>query len=166
MYLTIVRHALAEERDGTRWPDDIERPLSDAGAQRFRSAARGLRKLAGIPDLVLVSPLARTRATAEILSEEAGWPAATRTDALAPDGSSDAVLKELTRAGTSVGQVAIVGHEPDLSELIAVILAGADAMSFTVLKKGGAARIDLDPPFEPGCGTLRWLLTPRALRAL
>ena len=75
MELYLVRHAIAEERDPRRWPDDAQRPLSERGRARFARAAAGLRTLGVEVDLLLSSPYARAWATAEILSEEAGWPA-------------------------------------------------------------------------------------------
>ncbi len=34
------------------------------------------------------------------------------------------------------------------------------------IKKGGVVRIEFDASPEAGAGTLRWLFTPRVLRAL
>ena len=74
MELLIVRHAIACERHGQRWPDDADRPLSSRGVARARRAAEGLRRIAPRPLQVLASPLERTRHTAAILTKYAGWP--------------------------------------------------------------------------------------------
>ncbi|HUR33384.1 MAG TPA: histidine phosphatase family protein, partial [Vicinamibacterales bacterium] len=65
--LYLIRHAVAEER-GDRWPDDAKRPLSDDGVTRMRKAAKGLVRLGLRLDVVLASPLVRTRQTAEIVA--------------------------------------------------------------------------------------------------
>ncbi|MGI9116098.1 MAG: SixA phosphatase family protein, partial [Gaiellales bacterium] len=65
--VVIVRHAIAEERDPQRWPDDGLRPLTAFGRERFAPAARGLGTLVGRPERVLASPYVRTWQTAEIL---------------------------------------------------------------------------------------------------
>jgi phosphohistidine phosphatase SixA len=53
----------------------------------------------------------------------------------------------------------LVGHDPDFSELAAVL----SGVGYLPLKKGAVARIDVAVPLEPGGGTLRWLLPPDAL---
>src|SRR5215470_13980294 len=97
--LVIVRHAIAEDRDWLRWPDDAERPLTEAGAERFARAARGLARLVGNVDAVLTSPAVRAWQTADLLEHEAGWPTPEPTDALAVGGGTEDVLAALpTRA--------------------------------------------------------------------
>ena len=54
MDVYLIRHAIAELRDATRWPDDSLRPLSDEGSERFRRAARGLSLV--VPSLVDEAP--------------------------------------------------------------------------------------------------------------
>src|SRR5262249_18753372 len=75
MELLLVRHAIAAERDPSRWPDDRDRPLTSQGEERMRRAARGLGRIAPEVDLAFASPLVRAWRTAEILHEEIGWPA-------------------------------------------------------------------------------------------
>ena len=45
MEVVLVRHAIAAERDPSRWPDDRERPLTRQGEERMRRAAKGLAKV-------------------------------------------------------------------------------------------------------------------------
>src|SRR5436853_7070712 len=65
--LYLIRHGIAEER-GDRWPDDAKRPLTEDGIDRLRKEARGLARLGISIDLVLTSPLVRTKQTAEIVA--------------------------------------------------------------------------------------------------
>jgi len=144
----VVRHAIAEDRDADRWPDDALRPLSAEGERRFRRAARGLREIAPAVDAVLSSPYVRAWRTAEILYEEAGWPAPERCDRLEAWRQPDDALDVLPRTGS----VALVGHEPAMSGLVA-LLVGADLrLDF---KKGGVALVE--------DGALRWYATPKIL---
>lgn len=150
----IVRHAIAEERDAERWPDDSERPLSADGEKRFRRAARGLRVLVPEVDVVLSSPYVRAWRTAEILHEEAGWPPPERSDLL---GASRAPADGLEAIGArpEASSIAVVGHDPYLSHFISILLTGdLDAVRIE-LKKGGAVRIDDN--------VLRWYATPKTL---
>jgi len=159
--LYVVRHAIAEDRDAERWPDDSKRPLTPDGEARFRGAARGLRRIVPSVDVVLSSPYARAWQTAEILVDEAGWPAPEPCEALeAVSASADAL--EPIRARTGGGAVAVVGHEPHLSGLVSLLLAGDAGAVALDLKKGGVVCLELsgDP------AVLRWAATPKMLRLL
>jgi phosphohistidine phosphatase len=160
--LYIIRHGLAEER-GEAWPDDNKRPLTPDGVSRMRKAARGLARIGVTIDIVLTSPLVRARQTAEIV---AGGleprPSLINIDSLAPDGSYAAIIADLEKHGRRQ-RIALVGHEPSIGELGARLIGSRHALEF---KKGAICRIDLDelPPVSPG--DLRWMLTPKILRAL
>jgi phosphohistidine phosphatase SixA len=50
--LYLVRHADADHADASRWPDDSKRPLTEDGMQKFRAAAKGLRRV--VPEVGVV----------------------------------------------------------------------------------------------------------------
>jgi phosphohistidine phosphatase len=162
--LIIVRHAIAFERDASRWPDDRGRPLTPKGETRFRKAARGLGRLVSGVDIVLCSPLVRAWQTAEILADEADWPQPARLEALEPDRTAKDVVEALG-SYRSKEVVVLVGHEPLLGELIASLVTGSDEADAFTLKKGGAACVAVDGPAGERAA-LRWLLTPKIERAL
>jgi len=163
MDVYVVRHAIAFERDATRWPDDGERPLTPEGDARFRKAARGLRRLVPTVDAVLSSPFARAWRTAELLEEEAGWPSPVPSEELAADRSATEAMDAIrTRAADAV---AVVGHEPGLSELASLLLAGTTRVSFD-LKKGGVIALGFPDGIRRGSGYVRWAVTPKILRSL
>jgi phosphohistidine phosphatase len=157
--LYVVRHAVAEDRDPERWPDDSKRPLTADGEARFRRAARGLRKLVPHVDLVLSSPYSRAWRTAELLAKEAGWPAPRECEALraerAPEEAAAAV-----RAHAGVESLAAVGHEPQLSQLVSLLLTGSANAVRLALKKGSVTHLDV----ADERGVLHWLATPKSLR--
>jgi phosphohistidine phosphatase len=161
--LYLVRHAIAEPRDLERWPDDSRRPLTAEGAERFRAAARGLRRLGVVPELVLSSSFARAWATAEILSEEAGWPNPGPSPLLEPPASA---AECVTVIGTGDGSLALVGHQPQLSEIASLLLSGTEAALELELKKGGVVCLAVPDAPLPGTGLLRWSASPRMLRRL
>jgi phosphohistidine phosphatase len=160
--LYLVRHAIAEER-GAAWPDDAKRPLTPDGIGRMKKATRGLARLDVTIDVILTSPLVRARQTAEILA--AGLdphPAIVTSDALAPGGSYAALVADIEKLGRKP-HVALVGHEPGIGELAARLLGSRHPIEF---KKGAICRIDLEELPPSGPGDLRWMLTPKILRAL
>jgi len=162
MELLLVRHAIAFERNTRRWPDDNERPLSPRGIERARPAAGGLKRLTKPPAHVLVSPLLRTRQTAALLTQCAGWPKAVLCEALRPGTPPQKLLALLPRSRGA--RIAVIGHEPDLSALLALCLGGRTHSAFT-LRKMGVALVVFPGPARAGHGVLGAFLAPRTLRA-
>ena len=159
--LYLIRHGVAEER-GDAWPDDSKRPLTSDGMVRLKKSARGLKWLGVVIDLVLTSPLVRTRQTAEIVASNLDpRPHIVNSEALAPGGAYQAVIADLEKHGRR--RIAIVGHEPGIGEFAARLIGTRHPIEF---KKGAVCRIDVDelPPTAPG--DLRWFLTPKLLRRL
>ena len=164
MQVFLVRHAIAHERNRTRWPDDATRPLTAAGKEKFRKAAHGLVKWLPESAALLTSPYVRARETAVILAAAWRGPELVECAELAADRPvSDAF--ELLGARKEKA-VVLVGHEPWLSGFLAAALAGKDARISIEFKKGGAACIEFAARIEPGRAALRWMLPPRVLRSL
>jgi phosphohistidine phosphatase len=157
--LYLVRHAIAEPRDRERWPDDAARPLTPEGEESFRRAANGLLRIVPSIDAVLTSPYARAWRTAGILHETAAWPAPSRCDALgAVHPPAEAI--PIIRAHADQGAIALVGHEPYLTDLVS-LLAETERLGLR-LKKGGVVCLEV----EGDEAALRWMVTPKILRAL
>lgn len=165
MDLYLVRHAIAFAQDEWRWPDDSLRPVSPGGEERFRVAARGLATLVPSVELHLASPFARAWRTAELLVEEAGWPAPHAAEELGAGRPLNGSLALLSRSSPTA-TVALVGHEPDLSRLASYLLAGSAQRLMIDLKKGSVLRLFLPEGTNPGSGVLRFHLQPKALRKL
>ena len=102
MYVYLIRHAVAHKRDQERWPDDSRRPLTPEGEEEFEGAARGLTRVVSEVEVLLSSPYQRAWRTAEILAEQAGWPAPVTLPALEPDIPSEKVVLalEMRRSAT------------------------------------------------------------------
>ena len=161
----LVRHAIAEKRDPARWPDDSLRPLTAEGIGHFRSAARGLRRIVAHVDVVLSSSYTRAWDTAEILRKEADWPSAERCRELEGDQAPGVTLDALQRRNAA-SALALVGHEPNLSALGALLLTGYEDAVELELKKGAVALVEIPAAVAPGAGVLRWSMSPKILRAL
>jgi phosphohistidine phosphatase len=155
MELYFLRHGVAEDM-GPEGAGDAGRRLTKEGVAKMKAEARGLRKLGVRPDVLLSSPLARARETAEIVARELGLELHL-ADALAP-GCNVEQLFGLLGEHRAAECVMLVGHEPDFSTIVGALTGGR-----VRLKKGGLARVDLDV-LEEGAATLAWLLPPRALR--
>jgi phosphohistidine phosphatase len=159
--LLIIRHAIAVPH-GTPGFTDAERPLTEKGISRFREAAAGLAAILPPPAAILTSPWTRARETAEIASKAWGGPEPADTPCLA-----EWDLDELQRSLSGFGgndTVAIVGHEPHFSSLVAM-LVGSPRGERVEFKKGGAALVAIAGTIRGG-GLLIWHLPPRILRRL
>lgn len=164
MDLLIVRHAIAYDRDPHRWREDAERPLSPAGIRRARRAAAGLKQLTTRPERLLSSPLVRAKQTARILTDIAGWPEAEEVAELAPGEPALAVLALLAKHRSKL--TAVVGHQPGLGQLLGACLLGGGGSFPIEMKKNAVACVSFEGKPRPGHAALKWLATPRMLRAL
>ena len=160
LQLYLIRHGVAAAR-GPDYPDDSKRPLTNKGIAALRRAARGLNALNVTFDLIITSPLVRTRQTADVISESLhGKPSVVASDSLAPAGTPAAVIQEIAKHHRK-SKLALVGHEPNIGELAARLIGARAPISF---KKGAICRMDFDVLPPKGVGQLRWFLTPRILR--
>jgi phosphohistidine phosphatase len=160
MELLIVRHAIAVE-PGTPGVTDSERPLTEEGAAKFRESAQGLAALLSRPDVLLTSPFVRARQTAEIAAAAWGKTKPTLEPRLEA-GATPAAILTAVQEHQEAALVAVFGHEPDCSGLLAQLL-GTRHDGRLAFKKGGAALVDLGD--DPGrSGQLVWLMPPRVLR--
>lgn len=131
MKLYVMRHGPAEDDAPTG--RDADRVLSAAGRERVRVVAQALEDGGEFPFAILSSPLARALETAEIVAEVTHLARRTRESEKAQLAGATggveirrelgmgtdklALLAELVRGGRK--RVMIVGHEPDLSMLVA-----------------------------------------------
>ena len=159
MKLLILRHAAAARPDSPAVADE-DRPLTSRGRKRFKKAAKGLAEIMGAPDLLLTSPLLRARQTAKIAGKV--WKLEPTEEPLLAGGSPEALLQSMV-VHPEHSVVALVGHEPDVSRLLAhVVGGGGERFPF---KKGGAAFVELGDGTDR-VGRLIWFMPPRCLRAL
>lgn len=161
--LYLVRHGIAvDPADRGDLPDD-DRPLTGKGRRRFRRAARAFARLGEMPDFIFTSPLIRAAQTAEIL---AGALKASEVEVLeelragAPVGP---LLAEMARRLKDDQSAALVGHDPQMSQLVAVLgEVPKQDQSRIDFRKGAIVRIDVGAlpsgrPSEP-----RWHMRPRS----
>jgi phosphohistidine phosphatase len=164
--LYIIRHGAAGERasfSATGRPDS-ERPLTEGGRDKMNANARGLRVLGCSLDAIVTSPYVRAAETADIVARVLKGPQPEPLDHLAPEGRPEDVLAWL-RKHRSAQSVAVVGHEPGLSALLALCASGSTT-PFGELKKGGACLLVWDGVPMAGRAKLTWLVSPKILRRL
>ena len=160
MLLLLIRHAQAAEQSDTLYPDDTVRPLVPKGRKVQRRMSRELRKRKLVPSRVFSSPWKRAWQTARVVVAETGLPKRARLACQALAGPPDlaALAGEIGEVGPDE-IVALVGHEPWMSELAALLLTGDRASPRIDFAKSAVMAIELDG-WNAGSGTLRCFLVP------
>ncbi|HTD08981.1 MAG TPA: histidine phosphatase family protein [Solirubrobacteraceae bacterium] len=151
--LWLLRHAEAEPH-GTR--TDAARRLTDRGRAQARVAGIAIGQLHSGFEQVVFSPKVRAQETAELAAE--GWDPQQREllrvhPPLAGGFDAAQALDAVSGIGAD-GRLLMVGHEPDLSHVIAQLTGGR-----VDVKKGGLAIVRL----EGMSGELVALMRPREL---
>ncbi len=168
MDLYLMRHGIAVPREEDLGMSDAERPLTEEGVRKTEQVAEGLVRLGISCEWIMTSPLLRARQTAEIAAKALKlgdhmeeWPE------LGAGGSNEALLHRLqaTEQDRSVKGILLVGHEPQLSELLSLFLSGSHHLLID-FKKAGIGCLQTGRDLKWGKATLRWLLSPRHLRLL
>jgi phosphohistidine phosphatase len=151
MKLYIVRHAAAIERSA-EVPEE-HRYLTPEGRAFFRKTARTMLQKKVDPDLILTSPLIRAVQTADILAETMCYGGSIQVvDELSP-GFDMATLRKVIETVPSVQELVLVGHEPDLSQVISSLLVLPGGFN---LKKGMAVKLVIEPASLQAPAALKW----------
>jgi len=149
-----LRHGKAWSRADWHEDDDL-RPLTDTGEALVRAEGRAMKAMGLAPDVIVTSPLARARRTAEIVAAELGMSERLVEDRRLAYGFDARRLAEIVAREAAAASLMVVGHEPDFSATVAE-LTGGGRVDF---KKGGLARVDVRGS-QLDDGMLAWLLTP------
>ena len=125
--LVLIRHGIAEPR--VQGLDHPERPLTARGRQRTHAVMEALLGRGLVLDRLISSPYRRALETAQLAVQVGMAPQLELDDRLRPGGSALELVQRLQ------GRVALVGHEPDLSQLACELIGLAPGRIH--LKKAG-----------------------------
>lgn len=150
MNVYLIRHAHALDAE-----EDSERPLSKRGREQVKALA-GFLKRSDLfqPDAFWHSPLVRSQETAELLAKGLRLRVPQELiPELEPDTDPRVTARRIKSAANAV---AIVGHEPHLSALATLLVAGKTEPPTFVMKKCAALALE-------GVGnhwSVRWHVSP------
>ncbi len=163
MNLYLLRHGLAAELGEHGVTKDAERALTPKGKAKLSQIAAAMGAQGLSFDLILSSPYVRARQTAEIVAEALGMRKRVEfTEALVPGGQTRKLVDLLRLMHPNPREVLLVGHEPLLSDLISVLVAGGPGLP-VVMKKGGLCKLSAETLEHGRCAALEWLLTPKQM---
>lgn len=160
----LVRHGIAVEPD--EWEGEEEnRPLTEKGKRRVRQMAKGLAALDCQPTHLYTSPFVRAYDTARLLRTVICPTLKIETREELAVGAKPEHVVTFLRTLPSDAIVVCVGHEPQLGEIVSLLLCGKVLPNFP-LKKAGVVRVESEGSVGLGQTRLSWWLQPMHLRAL
>ena len=129
--LFLLRHAKSS------WSDtnlaDFDRPLNDRG-QRTAPQMGNLMKSRGyLPDVVISSPAARARHTAELASEAAGIRERLQFEPRIYEASPSTLLDITNSIDDSVSAAMLVGHNPGMEGFVRLLTGAVERMPTAAL---------------------------------
>ena len=149
--LILLRHAHAEV--ATAGQADLDRPLSAEGLAEAEAAGKWLAEQKLVPDCVLCSPARRTRETLEAVLDAIGY-VEQRLEESIYDATPGALVA-LAEAHTEPERLLVVGHNPGLEQLVALLSSGQSG-DYRGMPPGGIAVLSMPDgvAIEPGIATL------------
>ncbi|MCL2684257.1 MAG: histidine phosphatase family protein [Synergistaceae bacterium] len=162
MKLFLMRHGDAEKQMTFRG----DRPLSPAGEREADAGGLFLRISGEKPDVIMHSSKLRSRMTAERVMAAVRFGALMLRADLEEDSSPEDFLASVTDEFAETGsRVLAVGHNPFMSRLGSLILAGPEYHAATVEFKTGAL-LGTEILVPGNYWRLRFFLAPKALAGI
>lgn len=158
MFVYFVRHASAGQK---KLKNDDKRPLDKEGIEQSGHIGRLLAALDVHPDLILSSPLKRAMQTASLVANELGHEEKIQVEpSLRPTGSYDS-FRALLRHCSKLESIMVVGHNPNLSRFLSLLISNGSSDKWTDMKKGTVARVD----YSAKRSMLDWVITPKIAKS-
>lgn len=149
--LILLRHAHAVPASNGQ--ADLDRPLSPEGLAEAEAAGRWLVENGLVPDCALCSPARRARETLETVLAEVGYVEQRLEDSIYD--ATSGTLATLADKHRQTGRLLLVGHNPGLEHLAALMHSGQSG-DYRGMPPASIAvlRIPIDASIEPGIATL------------
>ncbi|HCT28808.1 TPA: histidine phosphatase family protein [Stenotrophomonas maltophilia] len=149
--LILLRHAHAEP--AVSGQADLDRPLSPVGLAEAEAAGKWLKENNLLPDCVMCSPSRRTRETLEAVMTAIGYVEKRLEDRIYE--ATPGTLAALVDERRDLDRVLIVGHNPGLEQLVALMTDGTSS-DYRGMPPGGVAVLGFprEAAIEPGVASL------------
>jgi phosphohistidine phosphatase len=169
MYLYLIRHGIAVDLDTISADlvvSDELRPLTKEGRNKLKQVAESLHRSGLKFDLIITSPLVRAKQTTDLLIERQLCSHLEVSPHLMPAGNLPAWLTEWEKRSSDnsdLSRLALVGHEPNLSQWAELLIFGR-IYNQLVLKKGGIIGLKFpNGKIAIGTAQLHCLIPPKYL---
>lgn len=124
--LLLLRHAKSSWKDQNL--ADFERPLNDRGRKAAALIGQYIAQENVSMDLVISSPAVRARQTIELVLRSAKRSVELRFDQLIYEASHTRLLEIISQIEDERKSVLLVGHNPGMEELLALMVGGEQHM--------------------------------------
>lgn len=124
--LLIIRHAKSSWQDSEQ--SDYERPLNHRGERDAPRMGRYMAHMGANPERILCSTAKRATSTAALLIEGANWDMSISLRDALYLASPNEIIAELAATPEAIETIAVVGHNPGVSELVSVLTDSQVAM--------------------------------------
>jgi len=161
MIIYFVRHASAGEPLANPKKDE-KRGLDKEGIEQCGYVGRALAATEAQVDVIISSPLKRATQTASLVGNEMGYEGKLQIETALRPGATFADFRKLLEKYARQEAIMVVGHNPNLSQFLGLIISDSGCEASIDLKKGAVARVET----RRSAGTLQWCLTPKVLRIL
>ncbi|HEX9201937.1 MAG TPA: phosphohistidine phosphatase SixA [Acidobacteriaceae bacterium] len=160
MIVYFLRHANAGQKRANP-VQDVKRPLDKEGIEQCRYVGRLLNAMDTHVDLIISSPLKRATQTASLVGNEIDYDQRIeRAPALLPTSQYER-FRQLLLQIRGLEAVMVVGHNPNFSQFLSLLVSGGLTERAIDMKKGSVARVEMGPKRS----VLNWLVTPRLLKS-
>lgn len=163
--LTIFRHAKAERPE--THPQDFDRPLTARGRKEAERMGIVVAGLLPTVDCIMSSTAVRAAQTTNHLIAVLDYANSPLWEESAYLATATTLIDLLHNAPVDAQHVVLVGHNPGMEELAALLCTGAENGAILRLPTAGIAHLELDitrwQQIRAGGSTLRLLVAPRLL---
>lgn len=129
--LLILRHAKSSWKDGSL--SDHERPLNKRGERNAPEVGRRLREKDLVPDFIFCSSAKRAQQTVDLVTEACDYEGEIDFRRMLYTSGPEAYLEILRTLDDAYQRVMVVGHNPDLEELLVMLTGSLDALPTAAL---------------------------------
>ncbi|MFO7812729.1 MAG: histidine phosphatase family protein [Pelovirga sp.] len=157
--LSLIRHAKSDWSSGAA--SDFDRPLNHRGNKAAPMMAERILKRGSIPDLLVSSPARRAFETVELLAHELDAPQEQIVFHRDIYDASLSMLVETVRQLPALEHIALIGHNPGLSELGLWLCPQAPEWLPTCAVLELELAVNDWSAVSPGCATLLYYDYPK-----
>ena len=155
--LILLRHAHAEQAGLGQ--DDIDRPLSRQGLAEAEAAGKWLKEHNLLPDRIVCSDARRARETLEEVLQVTGFVEQRQEPRIY--NATPGMLMEVADEHRECARLMLVGHNPGLEQLVALLSSGQSG-DFRGMPAAGLVvlHIPAGAEFEPGIASMEYFWWP------
>jgi phosphohistidine phosphatase len=131
--LLILRHAKSSWKNSEL--ADHDRPLNKRGKREALHIGKVLQKEDLVPDLVLSSTAVRARDTVQAVIQECSFDGEVDYSRELYQADVDVIIDLLTRLDENVNRVLVIGHNPELEELLQLLTRSYEPLGTATLAR-------------------------------